>query len=93
MRAYVGCIDPHGLRRFLPEDAVPRDLLRQLVGEWSSRTSAVVWAIVPEDDAEAIRQELVTDRRRTACDLLLDLAVELLPLACASPDLAGRVTP
>ena len=70
MRAYVGCIDPHGLRRFLPEDAVPRDLLQQLVGEWSSRTSTVVLAIVAEDDAETIRQELVTDRRRTACDLL-----------------------
>ena len=93
MRAYVGCIDSYGLRRFLLEDAIPKDLLRQLLGEWSSRTTAVVWAVVPEDDAEAIRQELVSDCRRAACDLLLNRAVELLPLACTSPDLADKVTP
>ena len=93
MRAYVGWIDPHGLRRFLPEDAVPRDLLRQLVPEWSSRTTAVVWAVVPEEDAEAIRRELVAERRQAAGDLLLNRAVEILPLACVEPDLAGPVTP
>jgi hypothetical protein len=93
MRAYVGCIDPYGLRRFLPEDVVPRDLLRQLLGEWSSRTTAVVWAVVPEEDAEAIRRELVADCRQAACDLLLNRAVEILPLAFVEPGLAGRVTP
>ena len=93
MRAYVGWIDPYGLRRFLPEDAFPRELLRELVEEWSSRTTTVVWAVVPEDDAEAIRRELAADRRQTACDLLLNRAVEILPLACVEPDLAGRVTP
>ena len=87
MRAYVGCIDHSGLRRFLPEDAVPRDLLRQFVQEWTSRTTAVVWAVVPEDDAEAIWRELVAEGRRTACDLLLNRATEILPLACAEPDL------
>jgi hypothetical protein len=52
MRSYVGCIDLYGLRRFLVEDAVPSDLLRQLVQEWSSRTTTVVWVVVAEDNAE-----------------------------------------
>jgi hypothetical protein len=93
MRAYVGSIDPYGLRRFLPEDALPRDILRQIVGEWSSQVTTVVWAVVSEDDAEAIRRELAADRREIACDLLVNRAVEILPLACVEPDLAGRVTP
>lgn len=80
MRSYVGCIDLYGLRRFLVEDAVPRDLLRQLVQEWSSRTTTVVWVVVAEDNAEAIRRELMADFRWTACNLLLNRVAELLPL-------------
>jgi hypothetical protein len=93
MRAFVGCIDSHGLRRFISEDAVPSDLLRELIVEWSSRTTTVVRAVIPEDDAEAIRRELAADCHRPACNLLLNRAVEILPLACVEPDLAGRVTP
>jgi len=67
---------------------VPKDLLRQLVQEWSSRTTTVVWAVVAEDNAEAIRRELMADCRWTACNLLLNRAVELLPLVSVVPDLA-----
>jgi hypothetical protein len=86
MRAYVGWIDLDGLRRFLAEDAVPSDLLRDLVQERSSPTTTVVWAVVTEDDAEAIRHELAADGRWAACNLLLNRAVELLPLVFDSPD-------
>jgi hypothetical protein len=58
MRAYVGCIDRYGLRRFLLEDTVPRNVLRQLIMEWSSRTTIIVWAVVADDSAEAIRREV-----------------------------------
>ena len=88
MRAYVGQIDRSGLRRFLPEDAVPADLLRQLVREWSSRATTVVWAVVADDDAEALRRELRAGDPADACILLLDRAVEILPLASSAPELA-----
>ena len=91
MRSYVGCIDLYGLRRFLLEDAVPKDLLRQLVQEWSSRTTTVVWAVVAEDNAETIRRELMADCRWTACNLLLNRAAELLFLVSV-PDLAEPLT-
>jgi hypothetical protein len=86
MRAYVGWIDLDGLRRFLAEDAVPSDLLRELVQEWSSPTTTVVWAVVTEDDAEAIQHELAADGRWPACNLLLNRAVEILPLALDSSE-------
>ena len=84
MRAYVGCIDLYGLRRFLSEDAVSRDVLQQLVREWTSRTTTVVWAVITEDNADAIQRELMDDGRWTACNLLLNRAVELLPLVSDS---------
>ena len=90
MRAYVGWIDLDGLRQFLAEDAVPSDLLRDLVQEWSSPTTTVVWAVVSEDDAEAIRHELATDGRWPAGNLLLNRAVEIVPLLSVSPQLAER---
>jgi hypothetical protein len=90
MRAYVGWIDLDGLQHFLAEDAVPSDLLRDLVQEWSSPTTAVVWAVVSEDAAEAIRHELATDGRWPACNLLFNRAVELIPFLSVSPQLAER---
>ena len=90
MRAYVGFIDLQGLRRFLPEDAVPRDLLRELVREWSSPRTTVVQALVTDDAAEAIRRELEADGRWPACNLLLNRAVEIYPVVVDSPD---RVEP
>jgi hypothetical protein len=93
MRAYVGSVDHSGLRRFLPEDAFPSALLRELVLGRFSRSTTLVWAAVAEDDAEAIRRELRTGHHRVACGLLLNRAVEILPLASVSPDLTRMVTP
>lgn len=56
MKAYVGQINPVGLRRFLRDDAVPGDLLRQLARTWCSRSTTVVWALVDDDNAEAVRR-------------------------------------
>jgi hypothetical protein len=86
MRACVGYIDLQGLRRFLAEDAVPSDLLRELVREWSSPKATVVRALVTDDAAEAIRRELEADGRWSACNLLLNRAVEVFPFAFDSPD-------
>ena len=87
MRAYIGCVDRAGLRRFLAEDAVPRDLLQQLVREWSSAATTVVWAVIAENDAEMIRRELAADRRYAACNLLLNRAVEVLSFGSVEPEL------
>src|SRR5262249_40505851 len=86
MRAYVGWIALDGLRQFLAEDAVPSGLLRDLVQEWSSPTTTVVWAVVSEDDAEAIRHALAAEGRWAACNLLLNRAVEIHPVVVDSPD-------
>jgi hypothetical protein len=93
MRAYVARVDHAGLQRFLPEDAVPRDLIRQLVREWSSAATTVVWAVVAEGDAEAIRRELGAGRHDTACNLLLNRAVEVLPFGTVEPELTPPVGP
>ena len=87
MRAYVGCIDRYGLRRFLLEDAVPRNVLRQLIMEWSSRTTTVVWAILADDSAEAIRRELVRQSCWNAANLLMNENAELLPVFSVLSDL------
>jgi hypothetical protein len=87
MRAYVGCIDCYGLRRFLLEDAVPRNVLRQLITEWSSRSTTVVWAIVADESAEAIRQELIRQSCWNAANLLMNQNAELLPVYSVLPDL------
>ena len=48
----------------------------------------VVWVVVAEDNAEAIRRELMADFRWTACNLLLNRVAELLPLVSVVLDLA-----
>src|SRR5262249_50432390 len=54
MRAYAGTVDQRGLRWFLPEEVIPRDLLRHVVrAGWTGSTTAV-WALVADDDAEAM---------------------------------------
>ncbi|MFO0888335.1 MAG: hypothetical protein U0790_04210 [Isosphaeraceae bacterium] len=85
MRAFVCEIDHHGLRRLLPEYLLPAEELGGLARAPSRRSSAIVWALLEETDAEAVRAELGAGRRREACDLLLDRAVELLPLEAALP--------
>jgi hypothetical protein len=78
MRAYAGTVDHQGLRWFLPEEVIPRDLLRHSVrAGWTGSTTAV-WALVADDDAEAIRADLSAGRYGDACNLILNRAVELL---------------
>jgi hypothetical protein len=86
MRAYVAQVADFGLRRFVPEEALPEDLLPELIREWSSSATAAVWAVLGDDDAEAIREELAAGRQRDACGVLLDRAVEVRPIV---PHLPG----
>ena len=45
-----------------------------------------------DEDAEAIRAELSAGRPGEACNLLLNRAVELLPLSSGVPELADWAT-
>jgi hypothetical protein len=91
MKAFVGLVDTSGLRQFLPEDAIPRNLLRQVARDWLSSATTVIWAVVAEDDAEMIRQELAVGHCRIACEMLLNRAVELLPLGSVVPEVSRAV--
>ena len=84
MRAYVGYIDHSGLQRFLPEGELPRGVLQELAVGWSSPTTTPVWAVLTANDAEAIRQNLEAGCPGPACSLLLNRAVEILPLAAVA---------
>ena len=92
MRAYAGTVDQRGLRWFLPEEILPRDLLRHAVVVGLTRSTTAVWALVADEDAEAIRADLSAGRHRDACNLLLNRAVELLSLLSVLPDLSGTAT-
>ena len=92
MRAYAGTVDQRGLRWFLPEDVIPRELLRHSVVAGLSRSTTAVWALVADEDAEAIRADLSAGRHRDAYNLLLNRAVELLSLLSVLPDLSGTAT-
>ena len=88
MKAYVGTVDQLGLRWFFPEDVIPRDLLPHFARGWLTRSTTAVWVLVNDEDAEAIRANLSAGDPGGACDLLLNRAIELLPLASVTPDLA-----
>jgi hypothetical protein len=86
MRAYVGQINPAGLRRFLCDEAVPEDRLRQLAHAWCSPATTVVWAVLADENADAVRRELAAGHHQAACGLLLNHAAEILPVT-AVPEL------
>ena len=88
MKAYVGTVDQLGLRWFFPEDVIPRDLLPHFARGWLTRSTTPVWVLVNDEDAETIRAGLSAGDPGYACDLLLNRAIELLPLASVTPDLA-----
>ena len=92
MRAYAGTVDHSGLRWFLPEEVLPRDLLRHAVRAGWTHSTTAVWALLADEDAEAIRADLSAGRPGEACNLLLNRAVELLPLSSGSPELADGAT-
>ena len=77
MRAYLAQVTHSELRRFVPEDLIPEDLLRQLVREWSSPATIVLGAVLDDEDAEAVREELAAGRHGEACGVLIDRAVEV----------------
>jgi hypothetical protein len=91
MKAFVGEVDHTGLRRFIPEDAISRDELRRLVREPSAWPTTVVWTLLDECDAEAVRTEMVAGRHHDACGLLLNAAVELISIAAAIPEVDHTV--
>ena len=92
MRDYAGTVDQRGLRWFLPEDVIPRELLRHTVVAGLTRSTTAVWALVADEDAEAIRADLSAGRHRDAYNLLLNRAVELLSLLSVLPDFPGTAT-
>jgi hypothetical protein len=46
------------LRWFLPEEVIPRDLLRHAVRAGWTQSATAVWALLADEDAEAIRAAL-----------------------------------
>jgi hypothetical protein len=57
MRAYDAQLAESELRQFVPEDALPNDVLADLIREWSLPETATVWAVLGDDDAEVVREE------------------------------------
>jgi hypothetical protein len=88
MKAFLGHADHSGLRDFVAEDAVPATLVESLVRGWVAKPAAVFRAIIDEDSADAIRRELARARADAACGLLLNRAVELVPLRAGDDPLA-----
>ena len=58
MRAYAGTVDQRGLRWFLPEEVIPMELLQHAVRAGWTRSATAVWALLADEDAEAIRAAL-----------------------------------
>jgi hypothetical protein len=83
MRAFVCEIDHHGLHRLLPEELLPNDELRQLARNSAGRPSALVWALVKDPDVEDLRAQVRAGSYGDAFGLLLNRAVEILPLGAA----------
>src|SRR4051812_43892137 len=85
MRAFVAHVDPTGLRRLTPEDLIPGDELRRMALRRSPRPGAIVWALLAEGDAEAVRAGPDAGRPGEACGLPLNRAVELISPGAAAP--------
>jgi hypothetical protein len=83
MRAFVCGIDHHGLRRLLPEELLPAEVLRRLACGSSGRTPAFVRVLVEDPDAEDLRTQVRAGCHGDAFGLLIDRAVEVLPLGAA----------
>jgi hypothetical protein len=85
MRAFVAQVDHTGLWRLTPEDLIPGDELRRMALRRSPRPDSIVWALLEDGDAEALRADLDAGRYGAACGLLLNRAVELISLGAAAP--------
>src|SRR5262249_27852090 len=62
MRAYAGTVDQRGLRWFLPEEVIPRDLLWHAVRAGLTHATTAVRPLLTDEDAEAIRAALSAAR-------------------------------
>ena len=93
MKAFVGEVDHSGLHRLVPEDSVPGDVLGRYARTRPPRPTTLVWALLDDLDANAIRAEVAAGRHDDACGLLLNRAVELLALGSASPRLGFQPPP
>jgi hypothetical protein len=80
MRAYVAQLAESEPRRFVPEDALPQDVMSQLIREWSLPAMTTFWTVLGDEGAEAAREELAAGRHRDACGVLLERAVEFRPI-------------
>ena len=67
---------------------MPRGILRHAVRTGWTHATTAVWALLADEDAEAIRADLSAGRPGEACTLMLNRAVELLPLSSGAPELA-----
>jgi hypothetical protein len=85
MRAYVAQLAESELRQFVSEDALPSDTLADLLRAWSLPETATVWAVLDDEGAQAVREELAAGRRRDACGILLGRAVEIRPIVPDAP--------
>jgi hypothetical protein len=83
VRAFICEIDHHGLRRLLPEELLPAEKLRRLARASSGRPLAFVWALVEDPDAEDRRTQVRAGCHGDAFGLLINQAVEILPLGAA----------
>ena len=93
MRAYVGHVEYAGLRRFVAEDVLPVDVLQHLIRGWASVMATVVLAVLDEDAAEEICRELTACRPDAARGILLNRALDLIPLRPAVPNLSRSEPP
>jgi hypothetical protein len=85
MKAFVCEVDQSGLYRLVPEDLVPGDERRRLARLRASWPTTLIWALLHDRDAEAIRSRVAAGSHADACGLLLNRAVELIPLGAAAP--------
>jgi len=92
MRGFICEIDQRGLYGFLPEDVLPAEDVASL-GRGQRPGTSVLWALLEESDAAAVRDEVWAGRPREACSHLLNRAIELLPLAAAVPILDRNPPP
>ena len=85
MKAYICEVDETGLRRLLPEDVLAGDVARFYTRHRLERPTTVAWTLLDDGDAESIRSEVAAGHHNAACGLLLNRAIELLPITAVIP--------
>jgi hypothetical protein len=86
MRAYICEVDETGLLRLLSEDLLARDAVQCYAQHRFTRPTTMAWTLLDDGDAESIRSKIAVGQHSAACGLLLNQAIELLPIAAAMPE-------